>query len=199
MLLQPVPGFESDCSVTVRFDDGTVGTVSAAEQPKPILEEVAPLLVYGALQGALTFLGDGDGARERAEECHEELLEELAAAAARGSGGAAPLSGVYWGSSEESDEGDQAVRTTLTFGSDGTIEGRGRDGVDGNYRISRGRWGVLDGDSEPTVAWIEKYDEGFEVMVQGKCDARSGKIEARFTSSRGVRGAFGLAPKPSVF
>ena len=71
-------------------------------------------------------------------------------------------------------------------------------GVRGD-RISRGRWGVLDGQTKPTVAWIEDYDEGFKVAVKGSYDARTGKIEARFTSSRGLGGSFELVPKPSIF
>ena len=195
VLLQPVPGFESDCSVTVQFDDGSTGTVSAAEQPTPLIEEVAQWAAVLGYVGLGLWPGGAD-AWDRAEERHEELLEELRLAATSKD---APNSGEYWGSSEESDEGDQAVRSTLTFGRDGSVTGRGKDGVDGAYRIVRGRWGTRDGDSKPTVAWIEEYDEGFQVAVKGHYDARDGKIKARFTSSRGVSGAFALAPKPSVF
>jgi len=200
-LLQPIPKFESDCSVTVKFDDGTISTVLAAEQPKSLAEEVAPVLAYGGYIAAMTFLDgndDDDGAWGRADERHEKLLESLDAKATQ-SGVDAPLSGEYWGSSEESDEGDQSVRTKLTFGSNGSVTGRGRDGVDGSYKISQGRWGVLDGQTKPTVAWIEDYDEGFKVAVKGSYDAGTGKIKARFTSSRGVGGSFELVPKPSIF
>ena len=58
---------------------------------------------------------------------------------------------------------------------------------------------MLDGQTKPTVAWIEDYDEGFKVAVKGSYDARTGKIEARFTSSRGLGGSFELVPKPSIF
>ena len=54
-------------------------------------------------------------------------------------------------------------------------------------------------DDAATVAWTEVYDDGFKVVVHGKYDARDGRITARFTSSRGVRGSFALSPKPSVF
>jgi len=50
-----------------------------------------------------------------------------------------------------------------------------------------------------TVGWIEEYDEGFQVVVEGFYNAETGKIEARFRSSRGVRGRFILVPKPSIF
>lgn len=199
VLLQPVPGFESDCSVTVKFDDGTTGTVSAAEEPTSRfvqgLQAAAGLGYCGFIVS--DAFGDASDGWARTEERHEELLEELSLAGR--SGEDAPLSGEYWGSSEESDEGDQAVRSTINFRADGTITGRGRDGVDGSYRISRGRWGVRDGERRPQVAWIETYDEGFEVAVQGTYEPRDGKIKARFTSSRGVSGTFVLAPKPSIF
>lgn len=185
--------------MTVKFDDGTIGTVSAAEQPKSLVEEAAPVLAYGGLTALTSFLdGDDKGAWEGAEQRHEKLLASLDSKAKQ-RGADAPLSGEYWGRSEESDEGDQSVRTNLAFGSNGSVSGRGRDGVDGSYRISRGRWGVLDGQTKPTVAWIEDYDEGFKVAVKGSYDARTGKIEARFTSSRGVGGSFELVPKPSIF
>lgn len=208
--LQPVPGFEEGCTVTVQYSDGTTGVLSAAEEPTPLWESVAPFGVYGALYAAEAMLdGDGDGSRwESAQEEHEKLLEELAG------DGEAPPSGDYWGSSDESDEGDQAVRTTIKFKPDGTVTGRGSDGVDGAYRITRGRWGVAPGarwvgergekslrgdEGKVTLAWIEKYDEGFSVAVKGTYDAKSGKIKGRFTSDRGITGAFELAPKPSIF
>jgi len=199
--LQPVPGFESDCSVTVKYDDGTTGTVSAAELPTPLIEQAAPFLAYAGLQGAIAVLdSDGGDSWSDAEERHEDSLLALKRAWASGDTAQdAPPSGEWWGSSEESDEGDQAARSTLKFHPDGTVTGRGEDGVDGAYQLSRGRWGVLDGDTRPTVAWIEKYDEGFQVAVKGRYNPRNGKIQARFASSRGVSGAFELAPKPSVF
>lgn len=200
-VLEPVPGFESDCTVTVQYKDGTTGTVSAAEEARSLIEEwglnVASLGTCGAT--ALWLKADSDGKWKKANERHEELLNELHVASAGRQSGAEPPSGEYWGSSEESDGGDQSIRSFLTFRSYGHVTGRGNDGVDGAYRITRGRWGLLDGDTEPTVAWIEKYDEGFEVVVEGSFDARDGKIHARFTSSRGVRGTFVLGPKPNVF
>merc|ERR1711907_780356 len=127
-----------------------------------------------------------------------------------GAGGPAwPLPGilcvrVWSGGSEESDGADQSVRSTIRFGSDGSISGRGNDGEDGYYTIKDGRWappntpnplktGVI------RVAWKEKYDKGFEVVVEGEYNARTGKIKAHFESSRAVSGTFELAPKPSVF
>jgi len=195
-VLSPVPGFEEDCTVTAQYSDGTTGTLSAAEEPAPLWQEVAPLVAYGAVLGVTSGLPDGESAWASAEEEHEDLLAKLKA-----SGDAtAPPSGEYWGKSEESDEGDQAVRSTISFRSDGTVTGRGKDGVDGAYRITRGRWGVRDNGGKPTeVAWIEVYDEGFSVAVKGKYHPRSGTLKARFTSSRGVRGTFELAPKPSIF
>jgi len=197
--LQPVPGFADDCSVTVQYDDGTTESVSAAERPKSLVEEWGGLAAYVALQLGIRLLDADDSTSwEDAEERHEELLSELQLTNLDQQ---PPASGEYWGSSEESDEGDQAVRSTITFGKDGSITGRGIDGADGAYRIKKGRWGKLDKDanSQMTVAWIEEYDEGFRVVVKGRYNASDGKVSARFTSSRGVGGTFALAPKPSIF
>merc|ERR1712005_46522 len=77
-------------------------------------------------------------------------------------------------------------------------------GEDGYYTIKDGRWGALDTvnpfkNGIIKVAWKEKYDQGFEVMVEGEYNTRTGKIKAHFESSRRVSGTFELAPKPSVF
>lgn len=205
-VLQPVPGFEGDCTVTVQYSDGSTETVYAAEQPTPLAETLGGLALYGGLYAAIFALdGTGGGAsssEDRWESTmadHDELLSELACAE-RPADEQMPPSGDYWGGSEESDAGNQAVRTTLKFRKDGKIEGRGRDGVDGAYRITKGRWGALDGDgrNQLTVTWVEVYDEGFQVAVKGRCD-RLGRVTARFESSRGVRGSFELKPKPSAF
>jgi len=145
--------------------------------------------------------GEDDEAWGRAQDRHEQLSSELDAS----TDAQRPSSGEYWGCSEESDAGDQAVRCSLTFHADGRVTGRGNDGVDGAYRVTRGQWGrpYRKGAARPNgnskVAWIEEYDDGFSVAVEGQYDAREGKIKARFTSSRGVKGTFVLAPKPSIF
>jgi len=207
-VLQPVPGFESDCTVSVQYDDGMIDSVSAAQQPVPVAVEVAE---YTMLAGYFVFTvmygsgsGDsGDSAWASAKDRRDELLDEMdQVRRVDGPPSALPLSGEYWGASDESDEGDQAVRSTLVFKRDGTITGRGVDGVDGSYRITRGRWGALrdqTDDSKPTVTWTEVYDEGFEVVVEGRYDESTARIKADFTSSRGIRGRFELKPKPSVF
>merc|ERR1719440_212693 len=75
-----------------------------------------------------------------------------------------PLSGKYVGESAEDDDGDQPVSTHLTFDKDGGIEGWGFDDVDGPYVIREGRWSTREGKlGGGRVAWIEKYDDGFEV------------------------------------
>jgi len=107
--------------------------------------------------------------------------------------------GVYWGASDESDDGDQSIRCTLTFDQSGELSGHGKDGVDGAYKIKGGRWGALPGDSALTLAWVEVYDEGFEVVVKGTYDFEEGKVKASFSSDRGVDGKFELTRQPSVF
>jgi len=209
--LQSTPGFENaDCTVLVRFDDdGTTGTVSAAERPTPYWQMLAAPLYYGGMIAVSAWDTGSTSAWENDSEEHQELLEELketsdelkndARLPAESRQIQRPVSGEYWGASEENDEGDQSVRTTLKFSSDGKISGRGKDGVDGAYRITYGRWGVNKSKKTPTVAWVEKYDQGFKVVVSGTYNPQTGKIKASFTSSRNVRGSFELAPKPLGF
>lgn len=102
-----------------------------------------------------------------------------------------PPSGSYDGTSSESDNGDQDIRTTLRFAADGSITGNGRDSTDGPYTVVDGAWAPINGESQPTVAWTEKYSRGFEVVVKGTF-LQDGTIKARFTSSLGVRGTFVL-------
>jgi len=209
--LKATPGFENaDCTVLVRYDDdGTTATVSAAQKPTPLWLTAVESIVYGGLVLASNFESERRDVWEDDREEYYTLYEELATTSnvleedARRSPESrqiqAPISGEYWGASDESDEGDQSVRTHLKFNADGTISGHGKDGVDGAYRITSGRWGVNLSKKKPTVAWIEVYDQGFEVVVSGRYDPRTGKIEASFTSSRRVRGEFELAPKPEGF
>ena len=98
-----------------------------------------------------------------------------------------PADGDYVGESAEDDDGDQAVRTTLTFGRDGIVSGSGFDGVDGAYVVSYGRW------AGKRVAWIETYDEGFTVVLRGQVRPDGG-ILALWASSRGVGGSVELRP-----
>jgi len=100
-----------------------------------------------------------------------------------------PIDGRYCGESAEDDAGDQSVHTTLSFGADGRISGEGDDGVDGVYRIREGRW------SQRRVAWIEEYDEGFQVALRGQVRP-DGSIVAMWASSLGVGGSVALeAPR----
>jgi len=199
--LQTIPGFDADCSVTVQYeDDGTTETLSAAEKAQPLWLKYGGLGVLGATYGGLGLMSALEPSFWEAEkERHEAMVEELKRSSADTR--ARPQSGEYWGSSEESDNGDQAVRSTITFEASGTVSGRGIDGEDGPYKITRGVWGKRgrDKEHEVTVGWIEEYSEGFQVVVEGFYHAKTGKIEARFRSSRGVSGRFVLKPKPSIF
>ena len=213
--LQTIPGLDSDCSVTVQYADvGTTETLSAAEKAQPLWIKYADLELVAATYGFLgltTLTSTGPYTSydtwEDEKKRHEDMYQELkpsslfADTSARPGGTPRPKSGEYWGSSEESDDGDQSVRSHITFDGNGAVRGRGNDGEDGPYVITRGVWGKRAGDEEHevTVGWIEQYDQGFEVVVEGFYDAKTGKIEARFLSSRGVRGRFMLAPKPSIF
>jgi len=206
--LQVIPGLDSDCSVTVQYYDALGGTetLSAAEKAQPWWLKDGTVPVLAGYIGLIRFIdGDsGGGGWQSEKERHEEMVKELGPSSAQARPkGMRPKSGEFWGSSEESDDGDQAVRTTLTFKADGTVRGRGWDGEDGAYRITNGVWGKREGDREDedevSVGWIEQYDQGFQVVVEGFYDTRNGKIEARFRSSRGVGGRFMLFPKPSIF
>lgn len=115
-----------------------------------------------------------------------------------------PEDGTYLGESAEDDDGDQDVKTHLTFGVDGTISGTGYDGVDGAYTIRQGRWSAStpgDGGARPyadgfraapaRVAWIEEYEEGFTVALRGQVRP-DGSILAMWASSRGIGGTVEL-------
>jgi len=204
--LQTVPGLDADCSVTVQYDDdGATETLSAAEKAQPLWLKYLDLELVGAAYGGLGLTSALEtSAWEKAKKRHKAMIEELTPSFAYILARPVKLrpgSGEYWGSSEESDDGDQVVRSKITFEATGAVRGRGVDGEDGPYKITQGVWGKRDGDKEHevTVGWIEQYEEGFEVVVEGFYDVKSGKIEARFCSSRGVSGRFMLAPKPSIF
>lgn len=103
-----------------------------------------------------------------------------------------PVSGTYKGSSAEDDDGDQEVATNLRFSKDGTVSGSGVDGVDGRYTIKEGRWSTQSTKlSGGRVAWIEVYDEGFEVALRGQI-RDDGVIRALWASDRGVSGSVEL-------
>ena len=124
-----------------------------------------------------------------------------------------PRSGRYDGRSAEDDDGDQGVVTHLHFHKEGTIGGWGHDQVDGRYVIQEGVWSTSGSDEAPCdphdgvpcvpvpvvatqpgarVAWIEKYDRGFEVALRGQVRA-DGTILALWASSVGVRGSVELS------
>lgn len=109
-----------------------------------------------------------------------------------------PRSGTYHGLSAEDDGGDQGVMTHLSFKEDGTIEGWGEDAEDGRYAIEDGVWSTPggDGDAMPLqtggrVAWVEKYDRGFQVALRGQVLA-DGTIRAMWASTFGVAGSVDL-------
>jgi len=205
--LQTIPGLDSDCSVTVRYDDdGSTETLSAAEKAQPLWIKYLDLELLGGAYGGLGLLSALEtSAWEKEEKRHDRMLDELKPswnhAARPNPVGLCPASGEYWGSSEESDEGDQSVRSTITFEPSGAVRGKGTDGEDGPYKITKGVWGKrnVDKEGELSVGWVEEYTEGFQVVVEGFYSTETGKIEARFRSSRGVSGRFMLVPKPSIF
>lgn len=194
------PGFDGGCTLQIQYADGTTDIVSAAEEPFPWSDGQT----LGAL-GTMYLLifatsepgGSSGGSFDAMEERYEDELTGLGTPVPPD---ARPKewSGEYWGASDESDAGDQAVRVHLRFEPDGRIKGHGRDDVDGSYRIRSGRWEALE-DGRVKVAWKETYDEGFTAICMGTFDAASGKIDARFASSRNVSGFFSLAKKPSIF
>lgn len=203
---QPMlPGFDDGCTLTVQYNDGSTDTISAAQTPKSEFEEtVDTLMPPVVLAGyASIILLDRPSARYSAFEEMETILSDVLEATSPKADRAteeklAALSGEYWGGSDESDGGDQSIRVTLRLQPNGRITGRGLDGEDGSYTIPRGRW-VQEDDGRLWVAWEEKYDEGFTAVCIGHVDESSGKIHARFASSRHVSGAFRLAKKPSIF
>lgn len=102
----------------------------------------------------------------------------------------APFSGRYTGETAEDDDGDQDVVTHLVFEKDGTVRGWGEDGVDGTYNIKEGRWSPAPNNiGGARVAWIETYDDGFEVALRGQVRKSDGAILGMWASSRGISGS----------
>lgn len=187
--------FDGGCALQVQYRDGTTDTVSLAKAPPSELEE---FVVNAALPVAyVAFLAapylDGPSARREYEQMRERLMEP------RGESPSNPLNLrsligpwiEFQGGSSESDKGDQDIRVTLRLKRDGDVAGLGRDGVDGSYKITRGRWDVLP-NGNLQLAWEESYDEGFVAICEGEYDTISGEIRARFASSRSVSGSFTL-------
>lgn len=108
-----------------------------------------------------------------------------------------PASGKYVGRSAEDDRGDQSVETHLRFEADGSVRGWGNDGADGRYVIKEGHWigrvvfDKSDGHVDGRVAWIETYDDGFEVALRGQV-LENGVIRGLWASDRGVSGSVQL-------
>lgn len=209
-------GFDGGCTLSVQYQDGSTDTISAAHAPKSQFEEALDIYappVFLAGYASLVLLGgpssSADGYDGRHRDFHDmdvilsDVLDASApppdASTAEAAKALAALSGEFWGGSEgETDGGDQSVRVMLKFTRNGRIVGRGRDGEDGSYTISRGKW-VREDDGKLWVAWEEVYDEGFRAICIGHIDVGSAKVTARFASSRRVSGGFQLAKKPSVF
>lgn len=198
------PGFSDGCTLTVQYADGTTDTVSAAEVPAPVWAEYMELAIVPAYL-AIILLPSGSANGYNEYNDFKRRYEDLLADHEKALLADAPrelhkeLSGEYWGASDESDAGDQAIRVHLRLSADGRVSGRGRDDADGSYRVEGGRWAMAANGKDVRLAWKEVYDEGFVAICFGEYKGKSGKVKADFASSRGVGGSFMLAKKPSVF
>lgn len=135
----------------------------------------------------------------REHEKHKARVDELEAALAHSTsdaGHSPPKSGEYWGASNEDDHGDQSIRTTLEFRSDGRVSGRGIDDADGSYSVT-GRWAPRTGrySTEYDIVWTERYHDDLLTLCEGVYNSATGRIVATFASDRGVRGTFHLKAK----
>lgn len=193
------PGFDCGCTLQVEYADGTRDVISAAENP-PISDGVATA-VLATTAAAVLLAGESGQSRygEMKQRYDEALSRDESPMVDPPLNTCAEVSGEYWGGSEESDAGDQAIRVHLRLESGGRITGRGRDNVDGSYQIVSGRWTARPDGRRVQLAWKESYDEGFSAICIGSYDATSGKIDAEFVSSRDVSGTFTLAKKPAIF
>lgn len=99
-----------------------------------------------------------------------------------------PTSGVYRGSTTESDGAEQAIFVSLEFAPDGTMKGNGDDSDDGSYTI-KGKW------TKNCAKWEETYLNGpngrFTTTVRGRFETPD-NLDCRFVSSKGIRGQFAL-------
>jgi hypothetical protein len=97
-----------------------------------------------------------------------------------------PTSGVYRGSTAESDGAEQAIFVSLEFAPDGTMKGNGDDSDDGSYTIE-GKW------TKNCAKWEETYLNGpngrFTTIVRGRFESPD-NLDCRFVSSKGIRGQF---------
>ena len=70
---------------------------------------------------------------------------------------ATPRSGLYRGTTSESDGAAQAVETELTFTAEGTVSGSGYDTDDGEYTISDGRWTADSNGRASRARWTDVH------------------------------------------
>jgi hypothetical protein len=104
--LQTIPGIDSDCSVTVQYDDGATETLSAAEKAQPLWIKYFDLEVIAAAYGAMALLQSPvaeNSAWKSEKKRHEAMVEELKPSFAYTPARpveSRPKSGKYWGSSE---------------------------------------------------------------------------------------------------
>ena len=101
---------------------------------------------------------------------------------------ASPPSGLWRGSTEESDGASQIVCSTLRFLPNGEISGSGDDEDDGAY-IIEGAW------TPCMVKWTETYSGGpngnFKVTVRATVSEKN-QLKCDFVSTKNVRGKFKL-------
>ena len=193
------------CELVVTYkDDGATETISAAQAPKPAAQQAfddyAWLGILG-LYGMMPFIPDsssGPAYQGRFDKMHGEYTDAIDSMRSSRSDDPPPSSGEYWGASSEDDDGDQAVRVTFEFKGDGQLAGHGKDGEDGAYKIRGGEWAPLP-NGKVAMAWRENYDQGFTTVCIGTINTKTGKVEARFVSSRNVSGDFTLTKKPDIF
>lgn len=104
---------------------------------------------------------------------------------------ASPPSGLWKGSTEESDGASQEVSSTLRFLPNGKISGRGDDKDDGAYTI-KGAW------TPRLIKWTEFYSGGpngnFKVTVRATVSEKN-QLKCDFVSTKNVRGKFKLSFK----
>lgn len=188
----PPPEYQPRPATETAFDSGLwAGRIESVT--------IAAVAYYLYEQARPRLEDESDAVYERELEETHALMEELKAEHAKTdplvSAIQQPQSGQYVGHSAEDDDGDQGVLTHLNFSRDGTVSGWGKDGVDGYYVIKGGVWSTTGGDDAVQrggrVAWIEKYEKGFEVALRGQIRA-DGTIRAMWASTMGVTGSVDL-------
>jgi hypothetical protein len=176
-----------DASRGMVRDDNVDGGAATSPTISVAVDDWTTVVAVGGLAAAFYYLtpltpthGDSEAYADGAFDSHMDMDASPTLPP--------PTSGLYSGSTIESDGSEQGISVDLHFAPDGSVEGRGNDSDDGPYTI-QGKW------TDKHIKWTESYMHGpngsFTTTVRSSFRF-SGNLDCRFVSSKGVRGQFSL-------